>query len=393
MPALIGMTIAGFAGYASLITVAPLWVVEGGASEAGAGLVNGVLLGFTVLTQLFVPGLVRRADWGMTMSAGMVLMGVPSLLHLFSDGLEFTLVLSALRGVGFGILTVTGSAAVAELVDPARRGAAIGAYGLAVAMPNLVILPLSPFVATTVGFWPVFLIGAGPLIGIPFAIRLSRVLHGPMSSDPDAAVTHSSSAAATMTLTTAYRRLLRPMALLLGVTLSGGAIITFAPQLVDKPWAATLALFGMGLTGALSRWRMGALADKYGADRFLPPLVVLTVLSMALTAWAISADEASTFTLIAFVLASALLGVSYGGLQNLTLVVAFEVVPRKHIGTASAMWNLGFDLGTASGSVLVGLLAAGWGFPQALLVCAGLAGATLPLAWRRYSVRAQGGTR
>lgn len=388
MPALIGFTLFGFSGYAALVTVAPLWVVSGGASEAGAGFVNGVLLLFTVLTQLFVPALVRRFGWGPVMSAAMLLLGIPSLIHPISDGLEFTLALSALRGVGFGILTVTGSAAVAELVNPARRGAAIGAYGLAVAAPNLLVLPLAPFVADTWGFLPVFIIGALPLAGIPFAFALGRVLHGPMHPATAEEIEHQerSGAAVTMTTGTAYLRLLRPMALLLGVTLSGGAIITFAPQLVDSPWASTLALAGMGLTGALSRWRMGGLADRYGADRFIGPLVILTVLSMALTAWAISVGEPSTAVLTAFVVGALLLGVSYGGLQNLTLVVAFDAVPRKHIGTASAVWNLGFDLGAGLGSVLVGLIAAGFGFPTALLTCAGIALVTLPLAWRRHSV-------
>ena len=53
------MTSAGFSGYALLLTVAPLWAVHGGASTAGAGLVNGVLLLFTVLTQLLVPRALR----------------------------------------------------------------------------------------------------------------------------------------------------------------------------------------------------------------------------------------------------------------------------------------------------------------------------------------------
>ena len=59
MAPLAAMTCAGFSGYALLLTVAPLWAVEGGAGTAGSGLVNGVLLLFTVLTQLLVP----RARW------------------------------------------------------------------------------------------------------------------------------------------------------------------------------------------------------------------------------------------------------------------------------------------------------------------------------------------
>ena len=44
MASLVVMTCAGFSGYAVLLTVAPLSAVEGGATTAGSGLVNGVLV-------------------------------------------------------------------------------------------------------------------------------------------------------------------------------------------------------------------------------------------------------------------------------------------------------------------------------------------------------------
>ncbi len=117
------MTCAGFSGYALLLTVAPLWVVEGGATTAGSGLVNGVLLLFTVLTQLLVPRALRSFGWGPVLTVGLALLGLPGVLMALSSELAVVLALSAVRGVGFGVLTVTGSAAVAALV---RRRAARG---------------------------------------------------------------------------------------------------------------------------------------------------------------------------------------------------------------------------------------------------------------------------
>ncbi len=389
MPALVGVTVTGFAGYSALLPTTPLWAVQGGASEAGAGLVNGVLLLFTVLTQLFVPGLLRRYGWSVVLGAGMALMGVPALLHIFSDALGPILMLSAIRGVGFGILTVTGSAAVAELVEPARRGKAIGAYGLAIALPNLIVLPLAPWVAQTWSFTWVFVVSGAPLLGIPFVLALGRVLHDP-PAEPEQnrieipeAVSDGSAHEAEMSVQTAYVRLLIPTVLLLGVTLSGGALTTFAPQMVDSGAASTAALFGIGATAAVSRWGMGGLSDRFGAHLFIWPLTLLTVVAMALCAWAVAVSTPSPGVLVVFVVAAGLVGVSYGGLQNLTLVVAFQVVSRTHFRLASAVWNVGFDLGTGLGSVLVGLLAAGFGFGTALLVAAGVSACTLPFAFIR----------
>ena len=378
MAPLVVMTCAGFSGYAVLLTVAPLWAVEGGATTAGSGLVNGVLLLFTVLTQLFVPRALRRFGWGLVLVVGLVLLGVPGVLLSLSNELGAVLGLSAVRGIGFGVLTVTGSAAVAALVDPERRGEAIGAYGLAVAVPNLVLLPAGPWIAESVGYWATFALSALPLAGIPAALRLTSALrlsapdlHPGMSAAPDPGDPESA----------AYRRLLRPMLLLLAVTLAGGAVITFTPQMVDSPSVAAGGLLLMGLSAALSRWRVGVFADRYGAQRFLVPLVPLTGLGMALVAWSVA--DSDGVRVGSFLVAMLLVGLCYGGLQNLTLVVSFATVSRRHHNLASAVWNVGFDAGTALGSVAVGVIAELTSFSTAFLVAGAIAVATLPLAVQR----------
>lgn len=384
MAPLMVMTCAGFSGYAVLLTVAPLWAVEGGATTAGSGLVNGVLLLFTVLTQLLVPRALRRFGWGPVLAVGLALLGVPGVLMALDDGLGVVLALSAVRGVGFGVLTVTGSAAVAALVGAERRGEAIGAYGLAVAFPNLVLLPAGPWIAENVGYWVAFTVSALPLVGIPAALRLASALrlgapdlHPGASAAPDPADPESS----------AYRRLLSPMLLLLAVTLAGGAVITFTPQMVDSPTVAAGGLLLMGLSAALSRWRIGVLADRYGAHRFLVPLVPLTGLGMALVAWSVAGSDGVRAG--AFLVAMLLVGLCYGGLQNLTLVISFAAVSRRHHNLASAVWNVGFDAGTALGSVAVGVIAQLTSFTTAFLVTAAIAVSTLPLAARRSGVRTE----
>lgn len=366
MRTLASMTLLGFAGYAVLLPLAPLWALHGGAGKAGAGLVNFVLLAATVATQMTVPWLLRRFGWGSVLAGGLALMGLGSLAHLIGDALPVVLVLSAVRGAGFGILTVTGSAAAGLLVDPQRRGAAIGAYGLAVALPSVVLLPLGPLVVERMGFTPMFLVAALPLVGIPLCWRLAGHLR---AEDNEQTSTSLPS-----------RVLLAPAAILLAVTIAGGALLTFAPQLIANQATVTAGLFLSGLLAALSRWLVGGPADRHGPGRFLAPLVLLTVVSMAALGLAVR-DPDQPWTVL-FLIACTLLGVSYGGLQNLTLVQSFLLVPRSQTHQASAMWNIGFDAGTALGSVLVGFLAAGFGFPVALLIAGLLSLPTLPLALR-----------
>lgn len=395
MPALMLVTLVGFTGYAVLLPTAPLWAIRGGADLAGAGLVNGVVLLFTVLTQPVVPGLLRRVGWGPVLAVGVALMGLPSLAHLATDALTPTLVLSAVRGLGFGVLTVTGSAAVAELVDPRRRGAAVGAYGLAIAIPQVALLPVAPWLAERVSFGVVFALGALPLLGIPGALVLGRHILGlssgptltdtassPVTSDAGTSGTGTSSASASRAGGSGAGRgvlggigpLLPPMLLLLGITLPGGALLTFAPQLVSDPALVVAMLVALNATAALSRWRIGSLADISGPRPFVAPLVIVGALGTAVVALGVRQDSP-----VMLLVASAVLGIAYGGLQNLTLLLAFAAVERERYGTASAVWNIGFDLGTGLGSVLIGAIAAGADFPTALLVAAAITAATLPL--------------
>ena len=379
---LVVMTIAGFSGYAALLPVAPLWAVHGGAGTGGAGLVNGVLLLATVLTQLCVPAALRRFGWSTVLTVGMVLLGVPAAAYAASDALGPVLALSAVRGMGFGVLTVTGSAAAAALVDPSRRGEAIGVYGLAVALPNLLLLPAGPWVAAHLGFAVVFAVSALPLVGIPAARRLAASLRGGAADPPVAGggVGDAAGDRATETGPTPYAGLVRPTLVLLSVTLAGGAAITFVPQMVDGDGLAAAGLLVLGAVAALGRWRAGLLADRYGAGRFLWPLVLLTGASTALLAWSVAPGSTRA---LGFLAAAAMLGLAYGALQNLTLVVAFAAVSRRHHNRASAVWNIGFDAGTALGSVAVGVVAQATSFATAFAVVACTAVSVLPAALPR----------
>jgi predicted MFS family arabinose efflux permease len=79
--------------------------------------------------------------------------------------------------------------------------------------------------------------------------------------------------------------------------------------------------------------------------------------------------------------AAAVFGVGYGGVQNVTLVVAFHRAGAAGAPVASALWNAAFDSGTAMGAFAVGAVAAtGLGLPWTMAVSAGLVLAVLPVA-------------
>jgi MFS family permease len=374
MPALIAVSIAGFAGYSTLIAVAPLWAVRGGAGPGGAGLVNAVLLLTTVAVQFGVPRLLDRFGHTAVLVAGLVFLGLPALGYGLSDRLAPVLAMSALRGVGFAIITVTGSAMVARLVPPGRLGAGIGVYGLAVAVPMLVLLPLSVPIADRLGFEAAFALAALPLLGVPAAFPLGRRMDRlARATRADAARADAARvdpavrpAAGRSERRELARRLGRPIGILLSVTLAGGGVLTFLPQLVGSSDLAAAGLLALSLTAAASRFAIGALADRTGPKPYLAPLLLLTAASMLGTAGWLRAPGDS-WVLVAAV---GVVGVGYGALQSLTLVVSFQEASRDQVNRASAAWNAGFDAGTGLGALLTGYLAAGYSFPTAFAVLA-----------------------
>src|SRR3984957_21181848 len=183
MPWLLGAAALWFSGFALLLPVAPLWVVRGGAGGLGAGLVTGVMMACTVLDQLSMRGLLAGLGWRWTLVLGSGLLGLPALGHLASDPLWTVTALAALRGLGFGVVTVCGATAVAALVEPGRRGRAIGALGLAAAAPQAVLVPVAPWLAERAGFGLVFVLAVLPALAIPLAWPVARAV-GDSDSGP-----------------------------------------------------------------------------------------------------------------------------------------------------------------------------------------------------------------
>jgi predicted MFS family arabinose efflux permease len=234
-------------------------------------------------------------------------------------------------------------------------------------------MPAGVAVAESLGYVWVFAIAALPLVGFPWALSLGRRV----DRTPPASAGAGAEVEAHITDRDTVRLVLQPTVVLFAVTMAGGALMTFAPQLgLGGGWAA--ALFAMSLGSALARWRVGVLADRHGPERFVAPLLLLAAAGLVVCVLAITRDEGWLLLLGALVL-----GPPYGALQNLTLLIAFARVPPTGIPTASAVWNLGFDSGTATGSVVVGALAAALSFGSAFSVMVVVVLAALLLAPRR----------
>src|SRR5690625_300703 len=169
--------------------------------------------------------------WAVKLPPGLRALVLPSLLFAVSGQLWWLMLLSAVRGLGFGVLTVCGSAAIAELSPPLMRGRAIGAYGLAISAPQILTMTGAPWLAEQVGFGIVFALGTLPVAGVPWALALARRLNlvATDTSEPGGQRTPSA-ADGPGRRWTILGLLVRAGASLLMATRSGGERLTFLYQ-------------------------------------------------------------------------------------------------------------------------------------------------------------------
>lgn len=367
MPHLLLTTGFAFAGFAVLLPVAPMHVVALGGDTFLAGLVNAVLMASTILTQLVVERVRSKIGWSVVLVLGCLFLGLPALVEIFASQAWHVIALAAVRGIGFGIITVSGASAIAVLFTPERRGRAVGAYGLAVAAAQLLLTPLAPWIAETAGFTTAMVLAAIPIVGIPFGISAGEVIGRHPRTVPTATIKPATVTGPRIPLV----RLLPPIAALTAVTCSGGAIMTFAPQFAPDAVLTLVLLLVFTATAAISRWLAGHLADRFGAQTFIVPGLGIAALGLVGIAASIAgiADTGGPVLLVAGAL---LVGTSFGVMQNVTLVRAFELAGEHAKGTASTAWNVAFDAGTGVGALGIGALATGTSFAFSFVLLAGL---------------------
>lgn len=347
----LGTASLAFAGFSLLMPLTPLWAAEGGASEAAAGLTTTVLMAATVATQLQVNRWLARFGWAPVIVAGLLFLGLPSALQAIAPELWLILLTQALRGVGFGIITVCGSTAVALLVPPELRGRGIGLYGLAAALPQLVLMTLAPMLADWLGLRWALIFGIVPVLGLALAVPLGRAVEAGGGRQ----LTHEGGVGLRV-----LGRIWLPIVALLLVTASGGAVLTFAPQFVDNTGVAMAAIFGVTAVAAVGRFAVGPLADRFGTVPFTWSLLGVAGLGAAGIAVSLAGSDVSW--LIAGAVA---LGLAYGALQTVTLVRAYADGGEENRPSTSVVWNVGFDVGTGLGAMVIGALAQGWSFETA----------------------------
>jgi MFS family permease len=324
----------------------------------------------TVVSQLGVPALLRAVGHRASLALGALTLGAPAALLPLSPSPALLVPVAVVRGIGFGVLTVTGAALVSDLVPAAIRGRATAVYGLAIGLPQLVLLTGGVWAWSRLGPTPVLLLGAVlPLLALPaMALLPRRVL-------PDAGSGPVPAGRALRVRTVAG-----PWAVMLVCAASAGGVITVLP-LVGAGGTATaaLSLFALTLAQLVGRIVSGELGDRLRlAGRITRPALALTAVGAGTAAWGLLVAGAPVV-----VTGAGLVGLGFGAVQNDTLVTLFDRAGPGRSGTASSVWNTAYDAGTGIGATALAAVLGGLGAPSSFAVAALACVVTLGATWRR----------
>src|SRR3954468_4989088 len=256
-------------GFYLPLAALPMFAAAQGATAA-AGLANGALLLCTVAGELATPRLLARLGYRRTLAAGLVLLGLPTLVLLAPGGASVTAIVAvnAVRGVGFALSVVAGGALTAALIPAQRRGEGLALVGLVGGVPALLSLPSGTWAAAHWGYAAVFLVSAvAPLAAIAAVPALPPRDPTPARSQGLAAGLRNAA-------------LMRPAAIFAASASAAGVLVTYLPLAVGAHagWVVPAALLAQPSMSTAGRWFAGRLGDRCGQIRLLVPGVVLSVI-------------------------------------------------------------------------------------------------------------------
>jgi MFS family permease len=348
-----------------LTSVIPLYLAANGAGGIGAGLSTAAMMFSAVGVELLVPRLLARWGYRLVLGLGLVLLGAPSLVLLTTVELPIVLAVCVVRGAGLAILVVAAVALVADLAPSARRGEALGVYGVAVGVPAVIGLPLGVYLTHLIGFGALFVLAAiaslaslGTLTGLPAKAGAEeqhvQVLGGVRRNG-----------------------LLMPTLVFAAVTVAAGISVTFLPLAVapDKQSMVATALLLQAIAAPLARWLTGRYADRIGPAKLLAPSLMFAATGAAALVFLPST--------VAILIGSTCFGIGFGAVQNLTLTLMYNRVDRARYGQVSALWNLAYDGGWGLGAMVFGGIVAGTGYPTAFALTAAVVALAVVPALKR----------
>jgi MFS family permease len=345
----------------------PLYVKQLGGNEVEIGLVMGIYSAVGIVCQPLLGPWVDALGRRPFMLAGIACVLASTLLAAVAHSVPLLVAVRVLQGLGFSAFFVANFSYVLDLIAPARRGMALGVYGVS----GFASTAFAPLVAEGLvrrwGFNALFAVsGLLVLVAAWFVwqvreagrtdVRYVRGLQWAREGYADI-----------------FRR---HMAVSFFFGLGTGTLSAFLPTFAEDLGVRTVALFYTGYAASAIAVRVvgGRLIDTAGRRAVIvPSMFVLAAASALLAGSGYAAEHRMSVPALTVVVVTGLLcGAAHGFLYPALAALVADDAPVARRGAVIGVFSAIFLCGQAGGALVFGGLAEALGYAMAWTALTGL---------------------
>ena len=374
-------TVTNFFFFLSLngFILLPLYIRDLGGTEIEIGVVMGLFNAVGIVCQPLIGPWIDAVGRRSFMLLGVGLIMVSALAAIAMPGIPALAMVRVLQGVGFSAFFVASYSYIADLVPPARRGWALGIYGVSGLLATALAPLLGEWVIRQVGFrWLFALAAAVALLAGGLVWRLEEA---PRQTAP--------TVGASLWERGGFDEIFRRhMALALFFGLGSGTTFVFLPTFAEALGVRTLGLFYTAYAAAAMGVRIigGGLIDTRGRRAVIVPSMFVqagATAALAALGFLVSRTSATPVGPVLFVV-GLLSGGAHGFIYPALGALVIDQTPEARRGVVVGLFSAMFLVGQTSGSFVFGYVthAFGYGLMWSALALLLFAGAVASLGLR-----------
>ncbi len=308
-----------------------------GSGAATIGLITGLFSVAAMAPRPYVGRIADRGDAHRPMVVATGIFVIASALYIGATTLPRLMIVRLLHGSGMACYTTAAPTLIAAIAPPHRRAEAMGYWGMA----NTVALALFPALGLfLVGRWsyPVVFATASAISVVSVVVT---VLIRPDRKAPVAKPVTPAGG-------WLERRVFFPAVVGCALAVSYNIVLSFTALLADDRKIAGAGFFFTVFAASLFAYRIVGrrLADRRGRWAVILPGYLCMAAGM------FAASLAHGFALLAA--AGILTGIGFGAAQPALLALIVDLVPLERRGAAMASFYLAWEVGAATGSIVLG---------------------------------------
>jgi MFS family permease len=358
----------------------PLYVKQLGGSDVEIGVVMGVYSAVGIVVQPLLGPWIDALGRRPFMLLGIACVLLSTLLAAIAHSVPVLILVRVLQGLGFSAFFVANFSYVLDLVEPARRGMALGIYGIS-GFASTAIAPLG-------GEWLIRRWGFNALFGVSGLVVVAAAWYvWPMREAQRTELRYVQGFQALReSIADVFRR---HMAVAFFFGLSTGTLSAFLPTFAEELGVRTVALFYTGYAAAAIAVRVagGTLIDTRGRRAvIIPSMFVLTAAAALLAGTGYAVTHGLAVPPLAIVILTGLgAGAAHGFLYPALAALVADEAPATRRGAVIGVFSALFLCGQAGGAFTFGWFADRLGYAAMWLVLAilTLAGSVVSLGLGR----------